>query len=113
MPHGAALCRAVARQLHLLPSARAAPRRAARTPARSTEMMRYFTALLLPAMFLVLTPAPADAQRPDPRLAGTYVNMNNGGDCYVEQRGSDYRFVNENGSEAYFRYGERGRLYLV
>src|SRR5262245_8143229 len=81
-------------------------------------MMRYFTALLLPATFLVLTPAPADAQRPAQRraqdaLPGTYVNMNNGGNCYVQEQGSDYRFVNEKGSEADFRFGERGRLYVV
>jgi len=86
-------------------------------------MLRYLTALLLPAALLLVSPAPASARLyPPPRplpprgpyvgddLSGQYENVSGGGFCEVYRRGRGYVFVNESGSRAYMVPSGPGRF---
>jgi hypothetical protein len=80
-------------------------------------MRRIFTALLLPAVLLLAAPGPVGAQWPRHRrawmehsLAGSYVNVTNGGACSIYPEGSGYLFVNESGSQARFEFVAPNRL---
>jgi len=83
-------------------------------------MLRYLTIVpLLGALTLTMLPARGEAQVRRPvrqreiNLAGTYENISSGGTCYIYSRRNGYLFVNENGSEALFRYRGPGRLEMV
>jgi hypothetical protein len=83
-------------------------------------MLRYLTTVPLLGALMLMTVAEAEAQVrrvPPPRrevaLAGTYENVSSGGYAYIYNRGRGYRFVNEQGSEAIFRYTGPGRLEMV
>jgi hypothetical protein len=87
-------------------------------------MLRYLSLLLLPAVLLLVSPAPATAswdswrdrgrrgQRYDD-LSGSYVARGNGGECEIYRRGRSYVFVNENGSRARFVFDGPRRLKQV
>jgi hypothetical protein len=89
-----------------------------------TNMLRYLTIVpLLGALTLTMLPAEAEAQvrrraapparQREVNLAGTYENISSGGTCYIYSRRNGYLFVNEQGSEALFRYRGPGRLEMV
>src|SRR5262245_64406836 len=83
-------------------------------------MLRSFTTLLVPVMVLALYPATADAQwwpaqrsRVLDPIAGSYVNVANGGSCYVQPQGWSYLFTNEYGSQATFEWSGPRQLINV
>jgi hypothetical protein len=88
-------------------------------------MTRYLTAILTPAVLLLVLVGPAGAQR-DPRfpvperdgwmgqsLAGNYINTSNIRRCQVYRRGRSYLFVNENGTPARFGFVGPNRLEMI
>jgi hypothetical protein len=90
-------------------------------------MLRYFATLLLPALLVLGSVSPADAQwgppysRPGPGpggwmgggIAGDYLNTSAGGYCHVYQQGNSFIFVNEKGDRARFIFAGPGRLRMV
>jgi hypothetical protein len=89
-------------------------------------MVRWISMLVLPALLILSSAAPADAQwwpgrvyRPGWRswggedLSGRYIYQTNGGMCYVYRSDGGYQFVNENGQWAQFVYTAPNRLEQV
>jgi hypothetical protein len=83
-------------------------------------MLRSFITALLPVALLVLSPTPVSAQWERPRarawmhpdIAGRYV-VGNRGYGYVYRQDGEYRFVNENGSEAVFGWSGPRQLRVL
>jgi hypothetical protein len=89
-------------------------------------MKHYLAALLLPALLVLGSVAPANAQWIPPRvpysertpwmgqsLAGNYINTSNGQPCQIQRQGRGYLFVNENGTPAQFVFVSPNRLEMV
>jgi hypothetical protein len=80
-------------------------------------MIRYAAAALLPAMLFLMTPAPVNAQFPQPgrgrgwdEIVGDYINKSGGGECYITRSGRGYTFVNERlaGEVRFRQFGSAG-----
>jgi hypothetical protein len=88
-------------------------------------MLRYFAALVLPAVLFLGAPASAHAQQavmvPGPGgspsrsngLNGPYVNLETGGFCYVYPLGRGFLFVDDAAQRVPFAYAGAGRLRSV
>jgi hypothetical protein len=88
-------------------------------------MCRWISMVVLPALLILASAAPVEAQWPGrvpapgwrswrgQDISGRYISQPNRSLCYVYRQDDGYEFVNDSGSRALFVYTAPGRLEQV